>query len=131
MSFQPQVSHVVAVVAALALRELPSLLGKYFGKGVDLALQKGSPELDSFVLSAAKLAEKAIPAPGSGDEKYKLVAHMVTSSLPQLKLSDGDVDAAIEKAVGAMENEVDKRQDSPAPQAVSAPASAPSDGTAK
>jgi hypothetical protein len=101
--------RAVTAGVVLLLRELPRIAGWLFGRAEDAALAKGSPAFDSFLLSAVKLAEAAIPAPGSGDAKYKFVAKLISDGIPQLKLTPDEADKAIEAAVAAMEAEADKR----------------------
>lgn len=118
LSLVPQsvVTYLLTVGLGVLLAKLPALLGSAFGRALDVALDKASPEVDELILAAVKVAEKAIPHSGAGEDKYALVARMIAGALPQLKLDPDQLDDVIEKAVSAMEDEAEKRMP-PAPPA--------------
>lgn len=101
---------LLSLVLAYLLSKIPSLLAQWFGKELDAVLEAGDPADDKLVMAFVTWAEAKLPAPGSGPEKYKLVADKLVQLFPALGLDEAKLEALIEKTVERMEEEADKRK---------------------
>lgn len=87
---------------------LPGLIARKFGSALDAALAQGDENDDELVLAMVKWAEKKLPDPNTGKDKYRAVANLVAARFPLLKADQ--IEALIEETVSRMEAEAAKRK---------------------
>lgn len=103
-------SYLTGLAVSLGLgwvvRHVPLMLGKKAAEELRLLISKGDAADRDLILALVKWAEAKLPAPGVGDQRYKLVSAKIVQLFPWLKGQEQAVADLIENAVADMESEV-------------------------